>query len=167
MGNNIISIDFINILATVINLLVLFLLVQKFLVKPMHNIIEKRESLIKSQFEEARSTKAEAGELKSKYEDSLKNAHNESIAIVDKARQDAQTEYDRIVREADQTAKNMVKKAHQDIAEEKEQSIKEMKSEIGELIALAVGKIEEEKVSPESDKKLIDKFLADMDKEEK
>ncbi len=165
MDNNIISIDFMNILATVVNLLVLFLLVQKFLVKPMHNIIEKRESLIKSQFEEARSTKAEAGELKSKYEDSLKNAHD--VAIVDKARQDAQTEYDRIVREADQTAKDMVKKARQNIASEKEQSIKEMKSEIGELIALAVGKIEEEKVSPESDKKLIDKFLADMDREEK
>ena len=71
------------------------------------------------------------------------------------------------MKEADQTAKDMVKKARQNIASEKEQSIKEMKSEIGELIALAVGKIEEEKVSPESDKKLIDKFLADMDREEK
>lgn len=166
MENNIISIDFINILATVVNLLVLFLLVRKFLVKPMHNIIEKRESLIQSQFEEARSAKAEAGELKARYEDSLKNVNEESAAIVDKAKQDAQTEYDRIVKEADQMSKEMLDKARLDIASEREQSIKEMKSEIGELIALAVCKVEEEKISPETDKKLIDKFLADMDKEE-
>lgn len=43
-----ISINFFNILATVINILVLFLLMQKFLVKPLMNVIEKRENMINS-----------------------------------------------------------------------------------------------------------------------
>lgn len=162
-----INIDFMNILATVINILVLFLLVQKFLVKPVLNIIEKRDNLIKSQFEQARTADAEAKELKAKYEDSLKGAHDESLALINKAKGDAQAEYDRIVDEADKKAADMIEKAHFDIALEKDQALKEAKSEIGELIALAVGKVEEEKASPEEDRKLIDKFLADIDNDEK
>ena len=50
-----ISINFFNILATVINILVLFLLMQKFLVKPLMNVIEKRENMINSQFKEPES----------------------------------------------------------------------------------------------------------------
>ena len=92
-----ISIDFFNILATVINILVLFLLMQKFLVKPLMNVIEKRENMINSQFKEAEAAETEAKSLKAKYEDSLKNAHDESISILNKAKTNAQAEYDRIV----------------------------------------------------------------------
>jgi F-type H+-transporting ATPase subunit b len=163
----VISINFFNILATVINVLVLFLLVQKFLVKPIMGVIEKRENMINSQFEEAKETKETADSLKTQYEDSLKSAHEESLAIVDKARTNAQTEYDRIVKDADDQAKSIVAKAKTDAELEKDQALKEVKSEIGDLIALAVGKVATNNASAENDKELIDKFLADVDKEGK
>ena len=70
---------------------------QKFLVKPLMNVIEKRENMINSQFKEAEAAETEAKSLKAKYEDSLKNAHDESISILNKAKINARAEYDRIV----------------------------------------------------------------------
>lgn len=162
-----ISIDFFNILATVINILVLFLLMQKFLVKPLMNVIEKRENMINSQFKEAEAAETEAKCLKSKYEDSLKNAHDESISILNKAKINAQAEYDRIVGEADDEAQKIVSKARTDMEQEREQALKEVKTEIGDLIALAVDKVAGTKASAESDKELIDQFLSDVDADDK
>lgn len=162
-----ISIDFFNILATVINILVLFLLMQKFLVKPLMNVIEKRENMINSQFKEAEAAETEAKSLKVKYEDSLKNAHDESISILNKAKTNAQAEYDRIVGEADDEAQKIVSKARTDMEQEREQTLKEVKTEIGDLIALAVDKVAGTKASAESDKELIDQFLSDVDADDK
>lgn len=161
-----ISINFFNILATVINILVLYLIMQKFLMKPLMNVIQKREDMINSQFKNAENAESEALDLKAKYEDSLKNAQEESISILDKARTNAQAEYDRIVREADCEADRIVTKAHKDMEQEREQALKDVKTEIGELVALAVDKVAGTKASAESDRELIDKFLSDVDADE-
>ncbi len=155
-------ISLLNILATVINILVLYLLAQKFLFKPISNVIEKREAMIKADFDEARTAKADANDLKAKYEDSLKNAKQESVSIVETAKNNAQAEYDRIVGEAGEKAQSIVEKAEKEAALEKEQALKEVKTELGSLIALAVNKVEGSKASSDSDKELIDKFLADV-----
>lgn len=159
------TISFFNILATVINILVLYLIVQKFLMKPMQNILEKREKLIQSNFEEARSAEADAKQLKAQYEESLMSAHEESLAIIDKAKVSAQAEYDNIVAQADEKAQKIVAKAHADMAIEKEQALKEVRNEVGDLIAMAVGKVAANNVSEETDKRFIEQFLADAESE--
>ena len=161
-----IEISFVNILATVINILVLFLLVQKFLVKPLSNVIQKREDMINSQFREAKIAETEANNLKEQYEHDLKHAREESISILDKAREDAKLEYNRILGEADVQAKEMMEKARRDVDQEREQALKEVKTEIGNLIALAVDKVAGTKTSAQTDKELIDQFLAEAEKEE-
>lgn len=161
-----IKIELVSILATVINLLILFLLVNKFFTKPLANIIAKREELIKSQFEQAKIAEEQAQELKIKYEDSLKNAKEESLVLVDKAKEAAEHEYNRIVEEADKKAKDIVKKACADANLEREQTLKEVKAQIGELITSAVEKVEQEKASAETDKKIIEQFLSDVGMED-
>ena len=47
----------INLVFTIINLLVLYFLLKKFLFKPVNTIIEQREEAIKKQFDEAEETK--------------------------------------------------------------------------------------------------------------
>ena len=56
-----------NLLFTVLNLLVLFLLMKKFLYKPVLGVIEKRKELIDQQFEQVQGAKAEAAVLKEQY----------------------------------------------------------------------------------------------------
>ena len=61
----------INLVFTIINLLVLYFLMKKFLFKPVNNIIAQREEAIKKQFDEADEAQKKADDLKKQYEDSL------------------------------------------------------------------------------------------------
>ena len=54
------SIDPWNILWTVVNLLVLYLVFKKFLFKPVMKVINAREDMIKQQFDDAKKSQEEA-----------------------------------------------------------------------------------------------------------
>ena len=83
-----------NVLFTIINLLILYFGLRKFLIKPVTNVMEQRRQMIEGQMADAKKTTEQANELKSQYEDALKQAHDESAHIVEKARKTAQAEYE-------------------------------------------------------------------------
>lgn len=58
----------INLVFTIINLLVLYFLMKKFLFKPVNNIIAQREEAIKKQFDDADEAQKKADDLKKQYE---------------------------------------------------------------------------------------------------
>ena len=93
-----------NVLFTIINLLILYFGLRKFLIKPVTNVMEQRRQMIEGQMADAKKTTEQANELKSQYEDALKQAHDESAHIVEKARKTAQAEYESRVNAADQEA---------------------------------------------------------------
>lgn len=156
------KLDVVNIVCIIINLLILYFLMTKFLIGPVMSVIEKRNTLIASQFAEAEAAKTQAKELKDQYENDLKQVKEKSIEIMENARAEAQTEYDRIVTDADERAKSILNKAHADIALEKEKTLKDMESEIGGLVAMAVDKVAGTKNSAETDKDMIDQFLSEV-----
>ena len=86
-----------NLVFTIINLLLLYLLLKKFLFKPVCEMMDKREKLIHDQMAEAEAEKAEAMKLKADYEETLKNARQEAAKITDAARARAGKEYDVLI----------------------------------------------------------------------
>ena len=74
-----------SILWIVVNLLVLLVLLRIFLFKPVLGMIEKRKHIITSSLEEADQKKADAAALKAQYEDSVKDAKQQSFQIVAEA----------------------------------------------------------------------------------
>ena len=80
------SIDPWNIVWTIVNLLVLYLVFKKFLYKPVMNVIEARENMIKQQFDSAKKDQDEALKLKAEYHDRLENAKTEADQIILDAR---------------------------------------------------------------------------------
>lgn len=152
----------INLVFTIINLLVLYFLMKKFLFKPVNNIIAQREEAIKKQFDEAQETKKQADELKMEYEASLKNAKADSEKIIHEAKEKARAEYDRIVKSADEDVARRLQKAEEVIAEEKAKSLRSMENEIENLVMAAATKVVGEKVTIENSQKLYDDFIAEM-----
>lgn len=138
------NIDFFNILFIVIDLLVLYLLLKKFLFGPVIRVMDQRKALLEGQFASARETEKKAMELKKQYETSIRTAEAESAKILEKAREDGEAEYRRIVSEASEKADQMVANAQTAIAEEKEKALKEMESDIAALAMDAAEKILEE-----------------------
>ena len=89
-----------NLVWTIINLVVLYLLLRHFLIRPVTEVMEKRRRMIEEGFQNAQAAQEDALKMKQEYEASLKGAKQEAVQIVENARRSAKSEYDRIVRQA-------------------------------------------------------------------
>lgn len=130
-----------NLLFTVINVLVLYLLMKKFLFKPVLAVLEKRKEIIASKMEEARKSQQEAEELKADYEERLSVAKEEAQTIVHNARELAEQERAGILEKTRIESEQMIEKAKAAIASEQEKAQQEAKEEIAKLAVLAARKI--------------------------
>src|SRR5699024_8897082 len=115
---------------TVFNVLVLFIAMKKFLVKPVMNVIEERERRIQMEKDEAAAVKEEAYALKKEYEEHLSGAKHEASRVIEEAKVFAKEEQKRIYKETKEEYARMLVQARKDIEDEKEQAQKELKKEI-------------------------------------
>ena len=150
-----------SVIYNIINIIVLFLLLKKFLFKPVTDIMEKRKSLIEGALKDADNSKNEAAELKNQYETALKNAKNEAVTIVKDAKVRAEAEYEKKIELADKDAKTIVENASKAVELEKEKAVRSAKNEISSLAIAAASKIVEKETDNESNKKLLDDFLSE------
>ena len=157
---NVIGFDFWNILFTIINLVVLYLLMKKFLFKPVMGIMEKRENMIKEQLQRAQDSESSANELKAQWEEKIKTADDESERIIQQSREKAKNEYVRIVDDADKEATKIIVEARKNIETEKENTFNSVQSEIADLAMTAARKIVEESKNAKADNNIYNDFLA-------
>lgn len=130
-----------NLVWTIINLIILYLLLRQFLMEPVMNIMEKRKQLIEDGFKNAQEMQDNALQMKQEYEAALDGAKQESIQIVENARKNAKAEYDRIVAEADDQAGNIIESAKETVRVEREKTMKELQSEIAGLAVASARKL--------------------------
>ncbi len=126
---------------TVINLIVLFLALKKFLLKPVMNVIHAREEMIQQQFDSARRNQDEAEQIKAEYQEKLNTAHTQAEDIVLAARERAEEEHNQLIRQAQEESKRMIKKAKADIQNEQEKAQHEAQAKIAELAIVVARKI--------------------------
>ena len=129
------SIDPWNILWTVVNLLVLYLVFKKFLFKPVMKVINAREDMIKQQFDGAKKSQEEADALKASYDEKI-----ESAKAVN-ARNRAQEEHEAALEKTRKETEVMLEKAKADIATEKEKATEAAQADIARLALIAARKI--------------------------
>lgn len=149
-----------NVLFTIINLIVLYLLLKKFLFGPVTAIMQKRQDMINGQLADADDKQKQAEDLKKQYEDMLEGAHDESAKIVEEARKNAQKEYDSKIKAADAQADKIIENAQKNIELEREKTMQELQSQIADLALTAAGKVIGENSTKENNQLLYDQFLA-------
>ena len=142
-----------NLVLTMINLVVLYLILRKFLFRPLMNIMEQRRTMIADGLQHAEDTKKEAYALKSQYESALGGAKEESTRIIGQAKKDAKAEYDRILDEADQAAGKLMKDARETI------DLRDMQSEVAALAVSAAKKMVKQQYGADADQAAYDQFL--------
>lgn len=130
-----------NLIFEMINLIIFYLLMKRFLIGPVMKVIEKRKELITGTMEEADKTEKSAILLKNQYEEKLANANIEREEIVDNAKKQAKTEYDRVLKEANEKAIAIRKEAEEAIEVEHANAVKNLEREIAGLAIVASAKI--------------------------
>lgn len=150
-----------NVIFQIINIIVFFLLLKKFLFKPVTDIMEKRENLIRSSMEEAEDTRKKANELKAEYQAQLDGAKDEAAAIVKEAKARGEKEYELMLANAGKDAQKLINDAQESARLEREKAVKGARGEIAALAIAAASKVAEKNIKAEDNKKLIDDFLSE------
>lgn len=149
-----------NLVWTIINLIVLYLLMKKFLIAPVLGIMEKRKELIASQLDNARATQERAEALKGQYEQALASAKEESLQMLEEAKADAKQVSESIVKDANQQAARILETAKNTAEQEKKNAMQGAKAEIAGLAVEAAKKLLSGGSSEDGNRMLYDEFLA-------
>lgn len=156
-----------NIVWTIVNILVLFLLLKHFLFKPITEMMESRTAEIENNLKDAEDQKQKASELTAQYEEKLQGAHAEAAQIVSEARQRGQREYDAILKTAGQDAQKEQERVRADMEREREEMLRGVQENVTELVLLTASKLSQKELDEESDRKLVDSFLSEAGGDER
>ncbi|MCD7872512.1 MAG: F0F1 ATP synthase subunit B [Clostridiales bacterium] len=148
-----------NILFTLINLIIFYFLMKKFLFKPIFKVMNERKEIINKKFDDAESAKGEALELKKQYENKLQGADDEKARIINEAKESAKDEYGKIIGRAEDDVKKMKETAKKQIDEESEKVFRSAKENIVSLAMDAAEKVVGKSVSSETNNEILDEFL--------
>ena len=148
---------------TIVNILVLFLLLKRFLFKPITEMMESRTAEIENNLEDAEDQKQKAHELTAQYEEKLQGAHAQAAQIVSEAKARGQQEYSSILSAAQQDAQKEKERSRAEMEREREDMLRGVQENVTELVLLTASKLSQKELDQESDRKLVDAFLSEAD----
>ncbi len=126
---------------TVVNVLVLFVALRHFLIKPVMGVIEQRNEMIRQQFDAAQKTQDEANKMKADYEQQLDTAKEQASDIIAAARVRSEKEHSKAIADTEAERVKMLAQAREDIEKKQANAKKELQSQIMDIAMLAAKKI--------------------------
>lgn len=156
---DVISINLWQILVSLINLVLLFLIIKKFLYKPTKRMLESRQNTIDGQYEAAKEAEEKALEHKAAYEEKLSDAKKEADSVIQSAVDTASLREKEILSDAKEKAEGIIRKAKEDAELEKRKAEESIKQEIVEVGTLLATKMLEREISAKDHKDIIDSFI--------
>ena len=154
-----ISIDY-SLLLVILNFVVLILVLDKLLYKPIKKFLTERQAEIAKDIEEAKLSKQEALKLSKQKEEELKQSAVEVREMKRLAQKDAEKKAETILENAKEGKKKILVEAEEQLKHEKEKVVDALKSEIAGLVEKISENIIHEKLDSEKDLKLIDELLS-------
>jgi F-type H+-transporting ATPase subunit b len=154
-----VSIGWWEILVTLCNTLITFLILKKFLYKPVRSMMAAREEEVKKTYAAAEKAQTEAEQLRSEYNERLSKAKEEAAEIVGSATRRATARSEEILKESTEQANAMMKKAETTIEQERKKAMNEIKDEVASLSVLIASKVVERDVKEADHERFIEDFI--------
>lgn len=157
---DVISVNIWQILISLANLLIMYLIIKKILFKPVQKVFAERNAQIEKQYSDAAHSKESAERDAALYEQKLAQADGEADAILRKARERADKMEQEIISEANAKAASMIRRADEDIAQEKKKAINDIKDEISSISIDIAQRLICREINEKDHKELIDGFIS-------
>ena len=157
---DIISVNLWQILISLANLTILFLLIKKFLYKPVLKMLDARRAQIDKDYSDAAEAKKNAEGKDAELTDRLNNAKAEAEGIVKEAADNAKIRGDKIVEEARATASGIIRQAEEDAQLERKRVNETIKEQIVDVSTALAEKMLEREINADDHKALIDDFIS-------
>ena len=147
----------------IFNFLVLFFLLRKFLWKRFLIVLDERREKIAKEFQTIEETKSEIVRLQNEYQEKLNQIEEASRQHLQKAVQDGQRIAEELSQQARTQARRILSSAQEEIQFEVKKAKEELKTTVVDLTMRATEGMIREKLNPQTDQKLVEDLLKEME----
>ena len=158
----VISVNLWQILISLANLLLIFLILKKLLWKPVKKVMDQRKAMVDKQFADAAAAEEQAMQDKAEWEARLQTADAEAKSRIDAADETARRHGDRIVADAKDKAQGIIRQAEAEAVLERQKAEAGIKQEIAAVSAQLAEKMLEREVNADDHAKMIESFLDEV-----
>ena len=155
----VISVNLWQILISLANLVILFLIVKFLLFKPVKKVYAQRQNEIMEQYRAAELAEQKALEDKAQWEEKLSSANEQANEIIKNAADTAERRGERIVADAKDKADGIVKRAEEQAELERKKAEESIKREIVTVSATLAEKMIGREINTDDHRDIIDSFI--------
>ncbi len=158
----VISVNIWQIIIALLNLVVMFFILKRFLFKPVKNILAQRRNEVDKIYDEAQKNREEAVGMKQTFEANLAHAREEADSIVHNATQTAQHKSEIMLQEASMTAARIKQKAQEEVLTEKAQMLQDVRSEIAGIAVEIASEVMGREIKKEDHEAFVNDFIKNV-----
>ncbi len=155
----VISLNIWQVLISLCNLLILFLILKKFLFKPVKKVLKERQDAVDEQYNKADSALYDANLAKATWEEKMSTADIDAQNIIDDATETARSAKERIVADAKSEADSIIHQAKANAELEKKKAQDDIKREIVDVSYAISEQLLGREINKDDHKQLIDSFI--------
>ena len=159
---DVISVNIWQIVISLANLLLIFLILKKFLWKPIQRVMKQRQEMVDKQFADAAEAEAKANEDKAQWAEKLATADDEAAARIAAADETARLHGERVVAEAKEKAQGIIRQAEAEAELERRKATASIRDEIADVSAAVAEKMLEREISIDDHRAMIASFLDEV-----
>ena len=159
---DVVSVNLWQILISLINLVLMFLIIKHFFYNKVKTMLDTRKRDVDERYEAADRAKAEALADKQRYEEKLSEAKAEADGIIQSAVSTADFRQKEIVEAAHAEAQTILKTAKEDAALELKKAQSTIKGEIVDVSAKLTEKILSREITAQDHASLVDSFIDEL-----
>lgn len=151
-------------ISQLINFAILLLVLQRFLYKPMLDMLEKRKERIRESMDYAERVKKEAERAEVDYQQKIDESRREAQAIISQATQQAERAREDVLAKAREEARELKNKALTDVEYERKRVMADLRDEVADLAILAAGRVLGKELDAQTHRKVVADFLSETGK---
>jgi F-type H+-transporting ATPase subunit b len=158
--NNLIDIR--QVLTQILGFLIMLWILRQFAWGPVLGMLEARRQKIAGEFQEAENRKAEADQMKSRYEQELRGIEAQARARMQEGIAEGQKVAAEIREQAQRDAQGRLSAAQEEISREREKSKELVKEEVVRLAMRTAEKILRQKLDDGTQRQLVSEFINEV-----
>ena len=159
---DVISVNIWQIVISLANLLLIYIILKKLLWKPVQKVMDERKAMVDKQFADAAEAEAEAEADKALWSEKLATADEEAAARIADADETARHHGDRIVADARAKAEGIIRQAEAEAELERQKAAAALRGEIADLSAELAEKMLEREINADDHRAMIASFLDEV-----
>jgi len=150
----------ISLILVILNFLLLMIVLNGLLYKPLKSYLIARQKKIVDDIAEASESITKAEQLVAQREDELKKSMDEARHLKDTIKSEAETHADKIVQNARQTERDIINETEYKLQEMEKNARVIIESDLADIIVDLTSKVLAQRIDSQTDKELIARVLA-------